>query len=418
MLTSGTAFAQILTIALTPIVTRIYPPEEYGVLSIYVTIVTLISIGAALDYQLAIPIAKNEENAYNIIVLACSVLLIVSIVIVILLLIGGEWFLNILNSPTLVDYMYLIPLGIFFVTLYKILMAWSQRVKDFKSITKTKITQSIFSNIGRIGFGFMNLGPVGLLLSHIIGQSGGISRLSKPLIIRRKEFSKSISFSKIMYMARRYIRFPLYSAPSNYVYTAGNQAPIIALAAIFGPSVVGLFGLAKSMVSLPVSLISNSVSQVFYSEIASIGKGNPKKIKELTLKLASKLAIIGLIPLIVLISLGPFLFTIAFGEDWHDAGVFARMLAIVAFAEFVIFPLGKVTGGVLEKPYIGLSINSIRLISVVLAFILAYQFGFSANLTVLIYTIVVVISYVVTFISIQVVLNNEIKKMEIKFIKN
>lgn len=410
LLTGGTAFAQVLGMLALPIITRIYPPEQYGVLAVYAGLLSLLSIGAALDYPKAIPIADNDKIAFNLITLSFISLFTFTAILIVILQFSGEAVLGLFNSDTLVDFKLLIPLGVLFLGTYNIFLHWSLRVKDFKTITKTKITQSIISNFSKIFLGLISFGTVGLIIGHLIGQSGGIGRLSSPLFFRKKEFKNSIKINVLREVAKRYIKFPLYSAPSNYIYVAGNQAPVIILSAIYGATVVGYYGLASTIVNLPISFLAMSVSQVFYAEVANIGKSNPGRIKQLSLKISGKLLIIGLLPLIIFLLLGPWLFHFVFGSDWYDSGVYARVLAFLAFAHFVVVPIGRVLG-VLEKQNIGLIINSIRLIVIILAFIISSLLDFTPILTVTIYVVVSSLSYFALFAVVLVVLSKEEKKL-------
>jgi O-antigen/teichoic acid export membrane protein len=401
---SGTAFAQILTIAMTPIITRIYPPEEYGILSVYGSLLTLLSIGASLDYQKAIPIAEDNYSAYNLIAGAFFILLTFIVGLSLVFTFWGEQVMNLLNSEALIDYTYLIPLGVLFAGGYNIILHWSLRSKDFKAITRTKVTQSIASNFCKVGLGLIGLGSLGLIISQIIGQGGGIFRLSSPLIEKRREIIKDIKWIEIKKLFIRYIKFPLFSAPSNYVYTAGSQAPIIILTVLFGTSTAGLYGLAISIVSLPISLLASSISDVFYSEVASIGKSSPNKIKSLLLKLSGKLALIGIVPLVVFVSFGPWLFSFVFGQHWYDAGVYARLLAFVAYAQFIILPSGRILE-VLEKQNIGLFMNVFGLIIIIFTFVSASFLGFTAIQTIMLYALASTMNYLLIFIIVQKVLS-------------
>jgi O-antigen/teichoic acid export membrane protein len=403
---SGTAFAQILTIAMTPVITRIYLPEEYGILSVYGSLLTLLSIGASLDYQKAIPIAEDDQSAYNLIAGAFIILLTFVIGLSLVFAFWGEQVIILLNSEVLIDYMYLISLGILFTGGYNIILHWSLRSKDFKAMTRTTVTQSIASNFSKVGLGLIGVGPLGLIIGQIIGQGGGISRLSFPLIKKRREIILALRWVKVKKLFIRYIKFPLFSAPSNYVYTAGVQAPIIILTALFGTATAGLYGLANSIVSLPISLLAMSVSEVFYSEVASIGKRNPSKIKSLLLKLSSKLALIGIIPLVVFVLFGPWLFSFVFGQQWYDAGVYARLLAFIAYAHFLILPAGRILE-VLEKQNISLFINILGLIVIILTFVSARLLGFTALQTIMLYTLVSTLNYLLIFIMVQRVLSKE-----------
>jgi O-antigen/teichoic acid export membrane protein len=411
LVASGTAFAQLLSILLSPIITRIYSPEEYGILSVFVSLLSLLSVGATLNYHRAIPLAENDKKSFNVIALSFIILSLFTGIISAVLLFKGEGLINLLNSTTLLNYMFVIPVGVFFLGVYNILLHWSLRIKDFKTLTRTKVTQSVAANLSKIAFGLFGFGSAGLLIGQIIGQSGGICRLSKPLLAQKKEFMKSIDIKQIKIIAKRYVKFPIYTTPGGYVYTAGNQAPIIILSLTFGTSVVGFYGLANSIVNLPISLLATSVSQVFYSEAARIGKENLRKIRTLSIKLSLKLALIGLIPLMVFVLLGPWLFSSVFGATWYDAGVYAQVLSIGAYTHFVILPITRVLE-ILEKQQIALIINVFRLIAIISAFFISSFSDFTPLLTMVMYVTVSSLSYLILFIAVLIIITKETRIVE------
>ena len=57
MLAGGTAIAQFLSVATSPIISRLFTPDDFGVLSIYVSILSIVAVFATLRYEFAIPIA-------------------------------------------------------------------------------------------------------------------------------------------------------------------------------------------------------------------------------------------------------------------------------------------------------------------------------------------------------------------------
>lgn len=407
LIAGGTAFAQALGIIFSPIITRIYPPEQYGILTAYTAVLNLLVISASFDYQKAIPIAEDEDKAINLLVLSLSFLIGTTIIIIIALTMCGDYFLALLNSKILLSYKYLIPFGVFCSGIYNITLQWGFRARSYKVITRTKITQSIASNITKLLLGFMKFGPIGLILGDIIGKSSGITSLSLPIIKSRELLSK-ISFQKFKYVLKRYKNFPIYSAPSNYVYTLGNNMPALLLTSLFGNTVTGFFGLANSMINLPMNLIGTSVSQVFYSEMARLGKDNPKKIKNLAISLIKKLAIIALFPLIIFFLFGPFIFSIAFGNEWYEAGIYARILSIMVYFNFVILPAGRILE-VFEKQREGLIFNIVRLGLVIFIFVASKVFELTSYQTIALYSISNSITYIALLILVMKIMNQKIK---------
>lgn len=409
IIVGGTAFAQALSIIFSPIITRIYPPDQYGILTAYTAVLGLLAISASFDYQKAVPIAKNEDQAINLLVLSVCVLLFSTLTIIILLAFFGDYFLNLLDSKDLASYKYLIPVGVFFTGAYDIVLQWGFRHRNYKVITRTKIIQSIVANLTKVILGLVKFGPIGLIFGVIIGQSAGITSLSTP-VIKNKELLSAVSLQRIKQVLKRYKNFPLYSAPSNYVYTAGNSLPIIFITAIFGAGITGLYGLANSIINLPMNLIGNSVSQVFYSEAANIGKSNPKEIKRLSIKLIKKLAIIGLIPLIILLLFGPWLFSFVFGAQWYEAGIYARILSVMVYFHFIILPMGRILE-VFEHQREGLIFNSIRLIIILSIFFCVNLFNFTSYQTIAIYSLSNSIMYIALLVLVMKIMNQEIEKI-------
>jgi O-antigen/teichoic acid export membrane protein len=193
------------------------------------------------------------------------------------------------------------------------------------------------------------------------------------------------------------------------VYTAGNNLPVVLLTSLFGSAVTGLFGLANSIINLPMNLIGNSVAQVFYSEAANIGKTNPQKIKSLSVKLIKKLALIALVPLIVLLLFGPWLFSFVFGAEWYSAGVYARILSIMVYFHFIALPIGRILE-IFERQREGLIFNIIRLIMVLSVFFIDKKFDFTSYQTVALYSFSNSITYIALLVMVIKIMNHEIKK--------
>jgi len=69
-LASGTALGQGLVIASTPIITRLYSPDEMGVLGIFMAFAGFVSVGIGLRYEIAIVSASNQREADHLLAAA------------------------------------------------------------------------------------------------------------------------------------------------------------------------------------------------------------------------------------------------------------------------------------------------------------------------------------------------------------
>lgn len=408
MLTGGTAFGQILNIALSPIITRLYTPEEFGVLTLYVAILGMITIIGSLRYEMGIAIADSDEKSINVMSLSITILLLVVGITTLILNIFGTKILRFINGEALLNYMYLIPIGIFFTGLYSIFFQWASRKRNFKSITKTKLSQSVTQNFIKITFGVLSFGPVGLLLGNILGKSAGISSLSISLFSKEnRSLLKKNNINDMAWSAKRYVKFPLLSTPSQFLNAAGIQLPVLLITALYGVQVAGYYGIANTIVNLPMLLIGKSISDVFYGEAVNIGKTDPTKLKQLSFKLFKKLTLLGLIPLTILVLFGPYLFSIVFGEDWKEAGIYAQILAVLVFSRLIFMPISRVYE-VYEKQKEALFLDIFRVVLVLLVFTAPLLIPLNPYWTISFYTVAMSIVYLVTFLLSRKIINEEI----------
>ena len=386
LISSGTAIAQAVTIAVTPIVTRLFEPSDYGILSSFNSIIAVLVIIGSFDYHKAIPLAKDNKEAVNLLVLSLLILFSIMFLIFLGLYICGETIFSSLEIHDLWNFRVYLPVAFLLIGTYKILLEYAIRNRNYAVITQTTIYQSVVANVCRVILGYFGVGALGLILSSIMGKSGGIYKLTKPFVSIKGVYNQ-INKNSIWDLIHRYRRYPLYSTPSNLIYTLGNNLPMLFLLAFFGSSEVGLFGLATNIINIPISLVGISVSQVFFAEAAKIGKHKPKELKDLSTKLVLKLATFGVIPLLVVFIYGPQMFSFIFGNQWYVAGIYARILSVMIYFHLLILPIGRLLE-ILELQRLGLIFNVIRLACISLVFYGTWKLDISSINTIVSFVIV------------------------------
>ena len=76
VLTSGTVMAQLVAYLLTPVITRLYTPDESAELGLFIRIV---GVGAALAtarYELALPVTRLDQHSFRLYRFALRITLI------------------------------------------------------------------------------------------------------------------------------------------------------------------------------------------------------------------------------------------------------------------------------------------------------------------------------------------------------
>lgn len=391
VLAGGTAAGQIIIVAASPLLTRLYSPEDFGLLAVYAGLLGILSVVASLRYQLAIPLPESDEEASSVVVLSLLVMLGMTALCAIIVALWGGAIANILNVPALESYLWLLPLGLMLAGTYQVLNFWAIRVKAFPAIAQTKLTQALSSVVIQISAS--PFGPIALLVGQIAGQAAGVTRLTAGLIKSKRAILRAPKAS-ILVSVKRLWRFPIYSTWGGLFNAASVNAPVILFSMLFSPSLAGHYFLAQRVVLSPVRLIGLSVAQVFYGEFEErIRKGNLSEALEKTHR---TLAVVALPPALLLAAGGEFLFSNLFGEAFARSGFIAQLLAPWMYLELTTAPIKKTLTALdnqLKESLWELSLFFFRVLSIIIGSIVG-----SAEIAVGLLSLVSSIHYIVLLI--------------------
>lgn len=329
LIAGGTAIAQAIGILIIPIVSRIYSPSDYGIMAVYASVIAILGELSGFRYHLAIPLPKDDRYAEALVVLSLTLQIVFISLLTFLLFVAGVFLLTKLSLSELIPYRGLIPLGLFVTGAYFVLTQWAIREKLFSTIARTKITQSLSGVLAKISLGLLGIRPLGLLIGTIVAQGGGIITLFNSLL-KKKGIPKPKK-GDIRRVALRYRKFPMYSTWFGLLNTLGRQIVPILLVGFYNPQIAGLFAMAQSLLHLPTAFIGQAIGQVFMQR-ASVARYRGG-LQEISLRTYVFLLKIGFFPLLMISFFSPSLFAIVLGEQWIDAGVYARVLGPwIAFA--------------------------------------------------------------------------------------
>lgn len=381
VLVGGTAGAQLLGVLAAPILTRLYSPDDFGLLAVFMAVLAFLTVIAAGRYELAIPLPKNDQDAAHLTVLGFGLVVCSTVVSAVVFLVWPQQIATAINAPQLANYLWMIPLGVFFLGSYQVFSNWAVRKKQFSVIAKTRIYQSI-ATLG-IQLGANSLGPLALLGGHAAGQGVGASGLALSAL-KRPELKQS-SWLGVQQQARRYKDFPIFSTWTALFNTASLQFAPIMFIAMFGATVTGLYALTLRMLTLPSSLIGSAVGSVFLSAAPQAKRDGT--LAELVIKLHSRLAMAGALPLAVLLFFGPDLFALVFGEEWRKAGMYSQWMAPWIYLQFQWSPLSTLAT-VLELQRQALIAQLLTFVFRFGAIIIAWIVGLPADSSIFIFAVV------------------------------
>lgn len=357
----GTFIAQVITVLASPLITRLFSPEAFGVYALFSSVVTILGGIACLRYDQAIMLPADTRDAVNLFFGSILNAFAISILLVPVFMVGGEYFTSLISAPGLLPYLLLVPLFIFINGFLLALNNWNSRNRRFKWLSASRISKSVMTAGGQVGGGLAGIvSGGGLIFASIAGQAIQALVLGVPALVKdRRQMAQSVSFRGISAVFSRYRHFLLFDTVSSLMAVISWQLPSLLLSAFFSTSVVGFYALAFGVLWLPMSLIGGSIGQVFYPRAAEAHRNGD--LAPLAGNVFHVLLKISAVPLSILACTGQEVFGMVFGAAWTEAGLYAQLLSITIIFWFVSAPLGTIMS-VVERLRLNLIFNLISII--------------------------------------------------------
>jgi len=376
LLAGGNALGQLMVLVASPILTRLYSPEDFGLLALYISIIGILQVMLSMGYEQAINLSENVREALAVVKLCLTIVLLYALASLGCVLLFGDSIATLLGAPELANYMWMIPISLLLVGSFNTFNFWCVREGKFSIIGKARLKQVLANLMVQLG-GF-SFGPVSLLGGQVAKQMMGVNSLGSRAL-RMPEF-KSVNLNDMRKALVRYKRFPLYYTWSALFSSVGRYLPPFFFVILFGPASAGYYAITNRVLKAPSLVFVSAINNVFLKNAAVAHREGD--LRQLTLITYKKLALMTLPMLMLLAIISPLLFTFVFGEQWAVAGEYARWLTILVFFQFVCIPLHPLFV-VFEKQASELVFQTVTMIGRALALIAGASLGDSVTAVIL-----------------------------------
>lgn len=340
VLAGGTALAQAVNVLVSPLLTRIYSPADFGQLGIYLAFFSIVLVMITLRYELALVAARSTADAAALLAL-CFVLLPA---MALLSTLG----LGLLIGLGVGDYASLSPalLPLVFAALVAggalaVLRYWVVRHQGFRRLSGTLLAQSLGRAAGQLGLGLLGHGGAGLIVGDGVGRLAGVRTLAGGAVHELRAHRADLSRETLIAAAREHWRFPVLSVPSSVINVAAGTLPAPLIAAFFGIGPAGLFVLVERVLALPAAVIGNSVADVFHARLAQTARSSTTGARVLVLRTSGGLLLVGIPLAIAVFVAGETAFTLVFGPSWAPAGEIAAAMMPWTLAGLAVSPVSR-----------------------------------------------------------------------------
>ena len=296
---------------------------------------------ACFQYEFSIPLGRNRQETSASVVLSFFSTLVVTLCIFVLVLFGRDYIAFKFHVPELARFLWLLPVVSFMYGLTNALTAWASCEGLFGVIAYADVGKMTCEKTLAIGLGYvMETSAIGLLVGRVVGIAVNVVILLKGVgeklltDIKRSH----LSFATVKRTGVQHKKFPFFSTWASLIIVVSMQLPPFFFVLYYSPTIAGYYSLAFRVVWLQNMLLGQTITQIFFPMAA-------RELREtgtLTLIVSNtfkRIIQIAAFPLATLCFLGPLLFSIVFGQEWSEAGIYAQILSFWSFIALIYIPL-------------------------------------------------------------------------------
>ena len=340
MVVSGSVFiGQAISVIVGPINSRLYKPSDYGTLSIFGALSSVIGVVGTLQFEMAFGTIEDDSEAFHLLALCLILTGVWTTLFTIITVFAGTPFAHWISKgdPQFARYLWYLPMSIGVYCLVSIFSRWAMRKRAFPELSLTQVLTGIIASTCTVGLGLVHAGLRGLIFGSMAANLFLVGKLSTLASPEYRAQRQRFTFAELKTVAKRHYRYPLFTTWSVLLNSLSNIIPIIMLAKGFGTVCTGQYSLSERLLFLPTLLISGAITPVFYSRAKQAQREG--KLTNLTLRLITSISGVNAFFPVFLGLFGEWLFVFVFGSQWRRAGQYSAALAPWVFFSFLVYPL-------------------------------------------------------------------------------
>lgn len=382
----GAGIAQLIPALISPILTRLYTPYDFGVYTVFISIAYIVSPIVCGCYDQAIILVDSRDELTKVVCLSGLVALIVSGLFLISQIIFKNEFAYLLKNSPMGGWFYWLPLVVFMAGIFNVLNYLLTYQKKFKAISRINVFRAGFASFFQVMFGLLKVGPVGLFSSQIgsfVVVNFMFIKVVRPLV--EGFLAKKQRLAALWVTAKRYKDFPKYSSSATLLNTFSFNAVNIFVGIVYSAHIVGMMALVTQIIGLPIALIASSFSRVFLQR-ASEERKKTGLAKDSFIFTFKNLLVISFIVFVFLLLFVTPLVSFVFGSRWVAAASYVKIL-IPFFSIRFISSVLSVVATVFERQKLLLIVNIGIFLLIMLSFFIGWHFHMLFEHFLLIYSL-------------------------------
>lgn len=335
---AGATFAQFLPVVLSPVLTRLYSPQEFGLFALFLAVIIPLTLVAAGRYDMAVMAADSAEDARDLVII-CVV--ISCVVVAVAMAASGAIAFGLWGSLSTWRMSLLISGGIatLFGCWFSAWQYWLVRAGEHKNASVALCVRGLIMLALQVLSGVAHLGASGLILPYALAPLVTMTVMS-----RRRRLHAAFTRSRGMSAWHRrsllikYKEFPLFTAPASLINNVTMSVVTWFVGHLYGANILGQYSLVQRSLGLPTVMAGQSIGQILYRD-ASKEFGSTGTAWSSAKRVAGILVLTSIPLFTIAYLIAPWAFPVVFGDGWKKAGVIAQIMMPMFAIRFIASPL-------------------------------------------------------------------------------
>lgn len=322
--TIGSTAGYLISLALTPLLSRIFGPAAFGVSA---TIIAIISVFTGIStFRLEVFAQRTSDDlearslfraALRSAALWALGITIVSAVAVAL---GAPWL------------WLLVGVLVFLASLQLVGGAMLTRQRQYGNLAQANFVQGAGIGVGQTALGLVQASPLSLVLGF------GLARLVWFAPLRKLRRAPGEPRTAVPAALRRDAGMAGTSAMINGL---GGQLTVLLTSALYGQVEAGLLAMAIRLLVSPLAIVGQAAASASLGELGRLIRTRTPDGAAVVKKAMRDLALVGSIPCVGLAVIGLVFAPQLLGDEWTDAGRMMALLAPGTLLQFVVSPFSQ-----------------------------------------------------------------------------
>lgn len=154
---SGSAGAQLLIIAVAPVLSRLFTPQEFGVYYLFIGIGGILSLIATGGFEKSYVLIESDKKARRVFAFTLVLVIISMLVLLILAFLLDDELASIFSQEYKKTLIILIPVYTTLVSILRVLQHWEIRENRFRLHSGSNVSRALLMSAGQVGTGFWGI---------------------------------------------------------------------------------------------------------------------------------------------------------------------------------------------------------------------------------------------------------------------